>query len=304
VPKTLLQPVSTMELAAAANTRALRPKHAHTAGAGVRESIGYDKTQQLPTPVPSDFPTHSHQSPSPAQAVGRTHSEDLFAMLDGDGGNAALEELAQAVEKIAATERSRDWKQNMRDVDENEDYGGALFDEHERLLLDKIRLDVSGPKPVVRTAFPASILDRSPIFGASNATSLRVCFRLGEALNTGCQAVRMNKDVVLELYARVTASWAEPVLRRAQHFVIKDLYHDNPPYLNGTFALRGQSILWDEDSAPFMEKCAGGRLCRMIARMKRDGTKWRLEVLNVWQAGWEDVEHVMGIYAKSTEMGD
>jgi len=32
--------------------------------------------------------------------------------------------------------------------------------------------------------------------------------------------------------------------------------------------------------------------------MKRDGTKWRLEILSIWQADWEDVEHVAGIYAK------
>lgn len=43
-------------------------------------------------------------------------------------------------------------------------------------------------------------------------------------------------------------------------------------------------------------------MCRMIARMKRDGTKWRLEILNVWQADWEDVEHVAEIYAKHSEV--
>lgn len=29
--------------------------------------------------------------------------------------------------------------------------------------------------------------------------------------------------------------------------------------------------------------------------MKRDGQKWRLEVLSVYEASWEDVNHVAGI---------
>jgi hypothetical protein len=32
------------------------------------------------------------------------------------------------------------------------------------------------------------------------------------------------------------------------------------------------------------------------ADSKRKG--WRLEVLSVWEAGWEDVEFVAGIYGK------
>lgn len=121
---------------------------------------------------------------------------------------------------------------------------------------------------------------------------------MGEALNVGCQAVRLNKDVVLELYARVTASWREPKPSHKQHFVIKDLYHDKPPHLNGTFELWNQSKLWETDSLPFLFRRSEGTMCRMIARMRRDGTKWRLEVMNVWQASWEDVEHVAGLYAR------
>lgn len=153
---------------------------------------------------------------------------------------------------------------------------------------------------MVRAPFPVPVFDRSPIFGASNTTTLRVCFRVGEALNVGCQAVRLNKDVVLELHARITASWREPNPSRKQHFLIKDLYHDNPPHLNGTFELWNQSKLWEFDSTPFLSKHSEGTMCRMIARMKRDGTKWRLEILSIWQASWEDVEHVAGIYARPT----
>lgn len=42
-------------------------------------------------------------------------------------------------------------------------------------------------------------------------------------------------------------------------------------------------------------------MCRAVAKMKRDGMKWRLDVLSVWEASWEDVEYVAGVYAKHTE---
>jgi len=153
---------------------------------------------------------------------------------------------------------------------------------------------------MVRTPFPSPILDRSPLFGVSGKSTLRTCFRVGEALNTGCQAVRTNKTAVLELYARVTASHREPKPSRKQHFVIHDMYHDNPPHLNGTFELWDQSALWELDSRPFLSAGIEGVLCRMIARMKRDGTKWRLEILSIWEVDWDDVEHVASIYAKQS----
>jgi hypothetical protein len=162
------------------------------------------------------------------------------------------------------------------------------------------RLKAAKPKrqPIVRIPFPHGVLDRSPLFGVSSTTSLRTCFRIGEALNAGCQAVRTNTSVVLEIYARVTASHREPKPSRKQHFEIHDLYHDNPPHLHGTFELWDQSPLWELDSRPFLSPSAEGVMCRLIARMKRDDTKWRLEILNIWQADWDDVEHVAGIYTR------
>jgi hypothetical protein len=139
-------------------------------------------------------------------------------------------------------------------------------------------------------------MDRTSLFGVSNTSALRTCFRVGEALNAGCHAVRNNCNLVLELYARVTSSWREPKPSGKQHFIINDLYHDKPPFINGTFELWGQSVLWEQDSKLFLRADAAG----MIARMKRDGTKWRLEILSIWQVDWEDVEYVAGIYAKPT----
>ena len=32
--------------------------------------------------------------------------------------------------------------------------------------------------------------------------------------------------------------------------------------------------------------------------MKREGGEWRLEMLNVWEASWDDVKHVARVYEK------
>lgn len=113
---------------------------------------------------------------------------------------------------------------------------------------------------------------------------------------TGCQGVRNGHDIVIELYARVAASWREPAPGRKQHFKFKDIYHDNPPYLEGTFELWQQAQLWDLDSKVFLQASKGkGIMCRAIARMKRDGQNWRLDVLSVWEAKWDDVEFAAGI---------
>lgn len=104
--------------------------------------------------------------------------------------------------------------------------------------------------------------------------------------------------MVLEIYARVTSSWREAKPSRKQHFILNDLYHDKPPYLSGTYELWNQSLLWDQDSTPFLKAESRGMICRMIARMKRDGEKWRLEILSIWEADWDGIHHVAGIYLK------
>lgn len=148
----------------------------------------------------------------------------------------------------------------------------------------------------MRAPFPSQILDRSPVIGVSANTVLRTCFRVGEALNTGCNAVRNNRDVALELYARVTSSWREPNSVK-QHLVFTDLYNDRPPYISGTYELWKGVELWDYDSSRFLVPLEGGRLCRCIGRMRRDGSKWKLTVLHIWEATWEDIDYAAGIYS-------
>ena len=157
---------------------------------------------------------------------------------------------------------------------------------------------------ILRKIFPTPVLDRSPIFGATNTTMLRTCFRLGEALNVGSSAARTNTNAVLELYARVSSSHREG---RKQHFVFRDLYHDHPPHIEGTFELWQQSPLWDLDGRAFLHAKDGqdSVMCRLIGRMKKEPEpggfgriKYRLDILSIWEADWEDVDYVAGIYAR------
>lgn len=117
----------------------------------------------------------------------------------------------------------------------------------------------------------------------------------------GSQAVRANKSVILEIYARVTSSWREPKPGRKQYFVFNDLYHDRPPHLEGSFELWDQGRLWDLDGKAFLQSRDGGVMCRVIGKMKREGTQWKLEILSIWEASWEDVDCVAGIYARDAD---
>ncbi|SMQ49880.1 unnamed protein product [Zymoseptoria tritici ST99CH_3D7] len=261
-------------------------------------------------------PSFDHASDTsqfqPAHLIG--HDEAIvqpgeFYVSDeefGDIESAALEELADAIEETTivtpATPNKRERKLNMRDVEENDDYGGALMSFTDRQILDNLKkVAETTVKPIVREPFPNAILDRSPVHGASKSVVLRTCFRVGEAISAGCQSVRTGNNTIIELYARVTSSWREPAPGRKQHFVFKDLYHDRQPHLEGTFELWGQAPLWDLDSKPLLLADTQGTMCRVIARMRRDGQKWRLEVLSIWEASWEDIDFVAGIYAGSVQ---
>ncbi|KAK1816764.1 hypothetical protein LTR12_008805 [Friedmanniomyces endolithicus] len=266
---------------------------------------------QLPTPAPSDAPEEI-TSVREQQEQKRTKSsrpqiqtEEDFVVL----GNAEDETMADASHMVkhvmpwrSPTPPPRDRRQNVRDAQPDDDYGGALLTAAEKDILVGMQANVqSRPKRIARTAFPASVLDRSPLFGATNSTTLRVCFRVGEALNAGCLAVRSNKDVLLELYARVMESRRDEKPGRHQHLVFHDLYHDKPPYLTGTYDLWDQSRLWELDSRAFLEPREEGITCRAIARMKRDGVKWKLEILSIWETSREDVEYIAGIFVKRGE---
>ncbi|KAF2860560.1 hypothetical protein K470DRAFT_216794 [Piedraia hortae CBS 480.64] len=143
-------------------------------------------------------------------------------------------------------------------------------------------------KPIVRKPFPTPIQNRSPISGASSQSLLRTCFRIGEAINAASRAAKSQQNIILETYARVTHSFRD---ERTQHFEFKDLYHDRPPYVTGTYRLWNHSKQWAKESAVFLG--SKGLLCRAMARMREDRT---LEVLRINQVSWEDIELISMIY--------
>ncbi|KAK1053677.1 hypothetical protein LTR74_016183 [Friedmanniomyces endolithicus] len=261
---------------------------------------------QLPTPAPSDAPEEitSVREPNKPRSTKASRpqiqTEEDFIVLD-NAEDEAMADASDIVENVlprrSPTPLPRDRRQNVRDAQPDDDYGGALLTAAEKSILVDMQVNTkSRSKRIVRTAFPASVLDRSPLFGATNTTTLRVCFRVGEALNAGCLAVRSNNDVLLELYARVMESRREEKPGRHQHLVFHDLYHDKPPYLTGTYDLWDQSRLWELDSRVFLKPREEGITCRAIARMKRDGVKWKLEILSIWETSREDVEHIAEIF--------
>lgn len=75
-------------------------------------------------------------------------------------------------------------------------------------------IDEEAQKPIVRSAFPAAVRDRSPVIGLSSNTVLKTCFRVGEAINQSCQAVKTGNAILIELYARVLVSERDSTQQR------------------------------------------------------------------------------------------
>jgi hypothetical protein len=146
-------------------------------------------------------------------------------------------------------------------------------------------------KPIVRSPFPTPVRDRSPVIGLTPNTLLRTCFRIGEAINAGCGAVKSGKSVLLELYARVLSSERTDL---KQHFIFCDLFHSKPPYINAEYAasIWAANQLFEYDSRRLMRL---NSIVRCVGKMKRDGKGWVLTVLNAWEATPEDVRWVEGI---------
>jgi hypothetical protein len=156
--------------------------------------------------------------------------------------------------------------------------------------------------PIIRPPFPKPIRDRSPLIGVSSSLVLKTCFRIGECLNAGCTSARNSNTqssdtILLELYAKVVSSQRD-ANGVTQHFVLADLFHEKRgPFLNATCETWKGSELWEYDCGRFLgaERDGEKKICRAVGRMKREGSKWRFVVLNIWEATWEDIEFVRSI---------
>ena len=151
--------------------------------------------------------------------------------------------------------------------------------------------EIKNRKPIVRTQFPAHVQDCSPIIGLSANTCLRTCFRIGEAINTSSHAAKDGKNIILELYARVLSSSRDT---KKQSFVFCDLYHEKPPYITAEYdaALWRPVSQFEFDARRLLQ---GMKICRCIGKMKREGNGWRLHIMSIWEATWEDIYWVEGI---------
>ncbi|XP_014555792.1 hypothetical protein COCVIDRAFT_38502 [Bipolaris victoriae FI3] len=145
--------------------------------------------------------------------------------------------------------------------------------------------------PIVRPPFPKPARDRSPIIGLSSNVILRICFRIGEAVNQSHQASKSGQQMLIELYARVLTSERT---EKHQYFTFCDLFHANPPHVKGVYdAVIWKAVpLFEYDSRRLLQQ---GRMCRCIGTMKRNGKERFMVVHNIWEATWEDIEWVEGI---------
>ena len=151
------------------------------------------------------------------------------------------------------------------------------------------------PPPFARSPFPQPVRDRSPVPGLSPTSRIRTCFRLGEAFNAASQASRNHTVAIVELYALVLHSVRK---KDTQTFSFADLFRpDRPPFLEGSWTGWKDSEYWEMDSRAFIQKKEGGRMCRTVARVERQGQgKWGLVILSLWEADWDDVDAVKAIF--------
>jgi hypothetical protein len=180
--------------------------------------------------------------------------------------------------------------------------------------------------PIIRPGYPAPIRDRSVLLGITPSTPLRICFRIGEAINVGVTCIRDNTEKVIELYARVTQSSRPhhntPIpssssssnycsskftpKRVVQEFTLCDLFHSRPPFLHATFAWWYTSDLWKQESDAFLTEdgAAEPKLCRCVGRLKRESSeddkeKLTLALLSIKQINWDDIDAVKELVFES-----
>lgn len=157
---------------------------------------------------------------------------------------------------------------------------------------DEVDIDLEQARdPIVRPSFPVPARDRSPVIGLSTVALLRTCFRLGEALNVGCEAIRANRSVLLDVYARVKTSYRDD---HVQHFLFCDLFSDRAQTVHGTWEQWKRIDLWERDSRVFL-RSSSQRMCRCIGTMKKESNQWKIAILNIWEVSWNDVDYVKGI---------
>lgn len=145
--------------------------------------------------------------------------------------------------------------------------------------------------PIVRKPLPELVSDRSPVFGLLPALVVRTCFRIGEALNIGCDAARNNKNVVLELFARLESTDRSFDGGRGRAFTLGDLYHFRPPKIMAVQIPCKEDALWDQFDVEILQDMQNASLiCRCLGRMKRQKNAWQFELAFIKPSTWQEIE--------------
>lgn len=184
------------------------------------------------------------------------------------------------------------------------------------------------PSPFMRPSFPKPVIPNSPISNLIPSTRILTCFRTAEYIRT-ISSPTATSGLLIELYALVTSSTR---LGSNQCFTFADpFFPHRPPHLQGTYTTWQGIGLYEHDTQPFLQATTErGELCRAIVRPKRLARSYQasvtsspvarkvagegespgggggeasrasplgaeVEVLNIWKAGWDDVEYVRGI---------
>ena len=162
--------------------------------------------------------------------------------------------------------------------------------------------------PFMRPSFPSSLHLYPPIPNLNRNSKLLTCFRLAEVLRV-VSSTPPSQTLYLEIFAQITSSHRTSFQNAGiQYFTFSDLFFPSrPPQLQGTYTGWKGIALFEDDGNPFLEARPGkGILCRAICVImgrKRNSiaasvpdTKIpRFKVLNIWKAGWEDMEYTKSL---------
>ncbi|KAK1979172.1 hypothetical protein LZ30DRAFT_186893 [Colletotrichum cereale] len=158
----------------------------------------------------------------------------------------------------------------------------------------------SSPAPIIRPPFPSKMRDRSVVVGLSSTTMMRICFRIGELLNAHAKSTREKQDVVLELFARVRHSSREN-LARVQHFQLRDLFTDRPPFLSGAFRDWKLNSSVDHHCRLFLGPSGEGKLCRCVCKLsdaKETAIGRSAMILSIRETTWDEIFWALRIAAR------
>lgn len=143
----------------------------------------------------------------------------------------------------------------------------------------------------IRPPFPEKVRDRPLVAGMSSDTLLRTCFRIGVMISQTVHCFNHQQNVLFELYARVTYSSRETLVRK-QHFQFVDLCKDQQPYPAATLTNWRIGSQLDEDSSAFLDTSVGPRLCRCMCKPMKDpkaAIGWTYSVLKIKEIDWGQI---------------